>query len=103
MEKSFPCLTGLLNAQPKSNQSHTSVQNVNPPHIDPSSSMHSLPSPSKQKGKSKKGHVQYCAGPNCGNNRHDNPGLPFLISYMCPVLENEAENTKSNIEIFRFF
>ena len=78
MEKSFPCLTGLLNAQPKSNQSHTSVQNVNPPHIDPSSSMHSLPSPSKLKGKSKKGHVQYCAGPNCGNNRHDNPDLPFF-------------------------
>ena len=69
--ESFPCLIGILNAQSKSNQSQRPL-NVNP--IYPSSVVHSQPA----KKKSNRNHVQFCAGPNCGNNRYDNPGLSFF-------------------------
>ena len=78
MEKSFPTLVKILNSEPvsvspqllyqrESGSKSASVDNVN----------HDVRVVKKSKikvKKSKKNHVQRCAGGNCSNNRIDNPG-----------------------------
>ena len=81
MEELFPCLVKLLNSQSdQSPQLHRQSEiesgsntinshgNISDENVKSGVSVRVVKTSIKH-------HVQGCAGPNCNNNRHDNPGL----------------------------